>query len=102
LKISFTTSLDQLVVWLCRTEVIDFTYPGVDLTLVTIHHRGNVVLHDIDQSCFVPDGRDPRRELGVPHLASLASHIVICLDYMSSRTYQEYGHESASHLTEQS
>ena len=73
MKISFTTSLNKLAIYLCRTEAINLTYPGVDLALVTVHHRGNVILHDICQSCLVSDGRHPRRELGVPHLTSLAS-----------------------------
>ena len=66
---------------MCRTEAIGLTYPGVDLALITVHHCGDMVLHDIDQSGFVSDRRDPRWELGVPHLASLASLIVVYLSW---------------------
>jgi len=32
---------------------MDVTYPSVDLALVTVHDRGDVVLHDIDQGVLV-------------------------------------------------
>lgn len=38
---------------------VETTYPGIDFALVTGHHRGDVVLHDTDESVLVRDGRHP-------------------------------------------
>lgn len=49
----------------------DRSYPGVDLALVAGHQRGNMVLHDADESVLVCDGGYPGWELRVPNLKSL-------------------------------
>jgi hypothetical protein len=63
LNISFTTSCDCERSYSRRYEATD---PGIDLTLVSAHLCGDMLLEDGSQSCCAADRRNPGGQLGIP------------------------------------
>lgn len=51
--------------------MVDETYPGIDLALVSGHQSGDVVLKNGGERCCISDRTDPGWELRVPACIAL-------------------------------